>query len=98
MPRVVLVKRGEKCLLGMQMSELEEMYRHEHPDKSSDSLHAAVLRKRGRVLKEMARTFGRGISTVYRWLFRIERQGLECKHDTKSHPSYTTSSLQAMGR
>ena len=84
MPKAALVKRGEEYLPGMQLSELEETYRRERPGKSRDRLQAAVLRKRGRTLKEIARTVGRGISTVHRWLYRMEREGLERRHDTKS--------------
>ena len=69
----------------MRLSELEETYRRERPGKSRDRLQAAVLRKRGMMLKEIARTAGRGISTVHRWLSRMEREGLGGRHDGKSH-------------
>ncbi len=84
MPKETLVKRGEEYLSCMQLSELEETYRLECPDKSRDRLQATVLRKRGRMLKEIARTIGRRISTVYRWLYRMERKGLECRYYIKS--------------
>ncbi len=84
MPKEILVKRGEECLSCIQLSELEETYRREHPGKFRDRLQAAVLRKRGSVLKEIARTIGRGISTSYRWLYRMECEGLECRYDDKS--------------
>ncbi len=84
MPKETLVKGGEEYLSCIQLSDLEETYRREHPGKPRDRLQAAVLRKRGRMLKEIARTIGRGISTVYRWLYRMEREGTEGRHDTKS--------------
>ncbi|MCE2508656.1 MAG: helix-turn-helix domain-containing protein, partial [Nitrosopumilaceae archaeon] len=84
MPKAALVKRGEEYLAGVQLSELEETYRRERSGKSKDRLQAAILRKRGRLLKEIARTVGRGISTVHRWLSRMEREGLEGRHDGKS--------------
>ncbi|MYB30762.1 MAG: helix-turn-helix domain-containing protein [Cenarchaeum sp. SB0663_bin_5] len=83
MPKT-LVKKGDEYLSCVQLSELEETYRRECSGKSRDRLQAAVLRKRGRMLKEIARTLGRGISTVYRCLYRIECEDLECRHDAKS--------------
>ena len=35
-------------------------------------------------LKEIAYTIGRGFSTVYRWLYRMECEGLEYRYDAKS--------------
>ena len=84
MSKVVLVKRGDKYLPDVQLSELEEMYRCECPGKSRDSLQAAVLRKQGRTLEMMAYTMGRGISTTHRWLFRMGREGPDGRHDGKS--------------
>lgn len=84
MPKAALVKRGEEYLPGVSLAELEAMYRRERPGKSRDRLQAAVLRKRGRTLKEIARTVGRGISTVHRWLSRMGCEGLERRHDAKS--------------
>ena len=84
MPKAALVKRGEEYLPGIQLSELEEAYRREHPGKSRDRLKAAVLRKRGRTLGKIARIIGRGVGTVHRWLSRMEREGLDGRHDGKS--------------
>ena len=78
MPKETLVKRGEKYLPNVKLSELKEMYRRECPGKSEVRLQTAVLRKQDRTLKEIARTLGRGISTVHRWLYRMEYEGLEC--------------------
>ena len=84
MSKAVLVKSGDKYLPGVQISELEEMYRCERPGKSRDSLQAAVLRKQGRMLETMAYTMGHGISTTHRWLFRMVREGPDGGHDGKS--------------
>lgn len=43
-----------------------------------------MLRKCGRVLKEITHIVGREINTVHRWLYRIKHEDLECRHDTKS--------------
>ena len=71
MPKAALVKRGKEYLPGVQLPELEEMYRRERPGKSRDRLQAAVLRKRGRTLWKIARVMGRGVSTIHRWLSRM---------------------------
>ena len=52
MPKETLVKRGEEYLYSVQLSELEETYRREHSGKSKDRLQAAMLRKRGRMLRD----------------------------------------------
>lgn len=84
MAKTTLVKRGEAYLPNLQLPEIQELYRHERPGKSRDRLHAALLRKRGMILKDIFDAMGRGIGTIYRWLFRMEREGPECRHDAKS--------------
>ena len=84
MPKVTLVKMEEEYLLGMQLPELEEMYRRERPGKSRDRLQAAILRKQGRTLGKIARVMGRGVGTIHRWLSRMEREGPDGRHDGKS--------------
>ncbi|MYG76417.1 MAG: hypothetical protein F4198_12645 [Acidobacteria bacterium] len=83
MPKT-LAKRGEEYLSCVQLFELEETYRREYPSKSRNRLQAAVLRKRGRMLKEITHIVGWGINTVYRWLYRMEREGSESRHYIKS--------------
>ncbi len=75
---------GEEYLPGVQLSKLEETYRRECPGKSRDRLQVAVFRKRGCVLKEIGCTIGRGISTVYRWLYRMECDDPKSRYNTKS--------------
>ena len=84
MPKATLVKRREEYLSGIQLSEPEETYRREPPGRSGDRLQAAVLRKRGRTPEKIARTTGRGVSTVRRWLSRMERKVPDGRHDGKS--------------
>ena len=84
MPKAVRVKRGEEYLHDVSLPELEAMYRREPPGKSRDRLQAAVLRKRGETVEQIADMVGRHFSTVHRWLYRMERDGLECRHDRKS--------------
>ena len=84
MPKAVRVKRGEECLHDVPLPELEAMYRREPPGKSRDRLQAAVLRKRGEMAEQIADMVGHHSSTVHRWLYRMERDGLEYRHDRKS--------------
>ena len=83
MPKAVLVKRGEEHLPDVPLAELEGMYRHEPPGKSRDGLQAAVLRKRGKMIVEMATMSGRHPSTIHRWLHRLEREGPDGRYDRR---------------
>ena len=67
----------------MPLAELEETYRREPPGKSRDRLQAAVLRKRGKMIVEIVTISGRHPSTVHRWLYRLEREGSEGRHDRR---------------
>lgn len=59
MPKAALVKKGEECLPGVQLSELEAMYRYERPG-NRDKLQAVVLRKQDRAFWKVARVMGLG--------------------------------------
>ena len=83
-PKAVLVKRGEEHPTDVSLAELKEMHRREPPGKSRERLQAAVLRKQGRMLEKIARVMGRGVSTIHRWLSRMEREGPDGRHDGKS--------------
>ena len=83
MPKT-LVKRGEEYIPGVPLAELVETYRRKYPGKYIDRLRAAVLEWCDMALKEIVRTIGRGFSTVYRRLYRMEREGLECRYNAKS--------------
>ena len=84
MPKAVLVKRGGWYLPGVPLAELAETHRHEPPGKSGDGLQAAVPRKRGKMLAEIATLSGRHHpSTVHRWQHRLEREGPDGRHDRR---------------
>ncbi len=42
-----------------------------------------MLIKRGKMIVEMAAISGRHPSTVHRWLYRLEREGLKGRHDRR---------------
>ena len=72
MPKGVLVKRGKEYLPDVPLAELEETHRRESPGKSEDRLQAAVPRKRGKRIAEIATISGRHHpSTVHRWLYGL---------------------------
>ena len=66
----------------MPLAEPEETYRHEPPGKSRDRLQAAILRKRGEMIVEMATISGsHHPSTIHRRLHRLEREGPDVRYD-----------------
>ncbi len=81
MPKAVLMKRGDEYLPDVSLAEPEETYKHEPPGKSGDRLQAAVPRKRGKMIVEMATISGLHPSTIHRWLHRLEREGPEGGYD-----------------
>lgn len=84
MSETKLVERGEEYLPEILLDELEKIFKDEKPGKSRDRLQAAVLRKSGQVLCDIAKIVGRHKSTVSRWLLRMARGGLGHRHDKKS--------------
>ena len=84
MHRTARIKRGEEYLPKVPLPVLEATHRCEKPGKSRDRLQAAVLRKRGNKVAQIAKIVGRHSSTVSRWLRRMECEGLEARHDNKS--------------
>lgn len=81
MTKTILVKRGGEYLHDIPLSKLEEAHRREPPGKSRDRLQAAVLRKHGRMLEDIASIIGRDSSTIHRWLHRMECEGPDARHD-----------------
>ena len=82
MSKIPLAK-GAAYLKNISYSQLEAVYEREKFGKSRDRLQAALLRKEGNILKEIARIMGRGISTIYQWLYRMQNEGVESRHDHK---------------
>ena len=75
--------KGAAYLKNISYSQLETMYKHEKSGKSRERLHAALLRKEGKILEKIAVVMGRGVSTIYRWLYSMEHEGVEHRHDRK---------------
>ena len=84
MPRAKLVERGKEYLSDMSLDMLDKTHRRKKAGKSRDRLWAAVLRKCGRTLDDVSKIMGRHISTVHRWLLRLNGTDLEHRHDKKS--------------
>ena len=51
------------------------MLRRELPGKSRDRLMAAVQRKKGKQVGEIARLLGRAQGTISNWLHRLQDEG-----------------------
>ena len=81
MTKAVLVKRGDEYLPDVPLAEPEETHRHEPPGMSRDRLQAAVLRKRDKMIVEIATISGCHPSTIHRWLHRLEREGPDGRYD-----------------
>ena len=82
MSKIPLAK-GAAYLKNISYSKLETMYKREKPGKSRERLQAALLRKKGKILEEIAVILGRGVSTIYRWLYKMDHEGVEHRHDRK---------------
>ena len=84
MHRAARIKRGEEYLPKVALPAPEKMHRCEKPGKFRDRLQAAVLRKHREKIWRIAKVVGRNPSTVSRWLRRMECEGPEARHYTKS--------------
>ena len=84
MNRTRHVKRGDKFLPDVSLSELEQMRRKEPHGKTRTMLQAAVCRKKGETRSTISNGIGVTISTMHDWLLRLEEGGLERRHDRKS--------------
>ena len=78
------VKRGDKFLPDVSLSELEQMHGNEPHGKTKTMLHVAIRRKKGDILDTISKAVGIATSTIHDWLSRLEEGGLERRHDYKS--------------
>ena len=78
------VKRGDKFLPDVSLSELEQMHRNEPHGKTKTMLHVAIRRKKGDILDTISKAVGIATSTIHDWLSRLKEGGLERRHDYKS--------------
>ena len=78
------VKRGDKFLPDVSLSELEQTHRNEPHGKTKTMLHVAIRRKKGDILDTISKAVGIATSTIHDWLSRLEEGGLERRHDYKS--------------
>ena len=83
MRKATLVKSGKEYLPNVLQHELEEMCKHERSGKPRDRLQAAIHRKQGMTLEEIGKTMGRQPSTIHRWRYRAECNGLAYRYDNK---------------
>ena len=64
------VKRGDKFLPDVSLSELEQTHRNEPHGKTKTMLHVAIRRKKGDILDTISKAVGIATSTIHDWLSR----------------------------
>lgn len=60
------------------------MFGRGSPDRSGERLQAAVPEWQDGILGNVAGMVGREAGTIHRWLYRMEREGPEGRHDDRS--------------
>lgn len=81
MGRVGSTPIGEAFLPSLGISKLERLYRSEKDWRAKLRLLAAMLRKRGRTMAEIADELHVPVGTVHAWLRRLLDGGLKRLHD-----------------
>lgn len=91
---MVWLKKGNEFLINISRRELKCLYKHEKKAKSKLRLLAAIHRKDGKTLDEIAYALDKPKTTIHDWLVRLENSGLKKLHDTKQpgKPSRLTKS------
>lgn len=78
-----MIKLGDEFLKNVSKDELRLMQAREKDYKVKAMLQAAIHRKKGMLLKEIAEAVGKAASTIYGWLSRLE-SGMGRRYDLKS--------------
>ena len=78
-----MIKLGDEFLKNVSKDELRLMQAREKDYKVKAMLQAAIHRKKGMLLKEIAEAVGKAASTIYGWLSRLE-SGMGRRYDFKS--------------
>ena len=78
------VGKGDEFLCAVSRQNIKKAFKHERSGKSRERLRAALLRKEGHGMKDIADQLGRSTATVFEWLYRLDQEGLDARHDRKS--------------
>lgn len=75
--------KGKTFLSGISTAQLKKLYGAEKNAKAKVRLLAAIHRKNGRSLDEIAELTGHARSTVHNWLRRFQKRSIEAKDAIK---------------
>jgi len=81
MGRIGSTPIGEAFLPGLGVARLERLYRREKDSRAKLRLLAAMLRKKGKTMGQIADDLHTPVGTIYAWLKRIIDGGLKSLHD-----------------
>src|SRR3989338_10882749 len=80
---MVWLKKRDEYLVGISLSELKKMYHLEKNAKAKLRLLAALKRKNGNTLEEIAFSLQKPKTTIHDWLKRLDDNGLKKLYDIK---------------
>ena len=88
------LKKGNEFLLHVTVERLKKLYDHEQNAKAKLRLLAAIRRKKGESLDEIATALEKPRRTIHGWLQRFEKHKLKAVHDKNKpgRPSKLTHS------
>lgn len=77
------IKKGAHFLSNVPMEKLKKLYKGEKNLKAKLRLLAAIQRKQGKTLEDIAYSLAKPKITIHDWLKRFEQFGLKKIYDTK---------------
>ena len=77
------LKKRDEFLVDISLSELKKMYHLEKNAKAKLRLLAALKRKEGNTLEEIASSLQKPKTTIHDWLRRLEDNGVKKLYDVK---------------
>ena len=80
---MVWLKKRDEYLVGISLPELKKMYHLEKNAKAKLRLLAALKRKNGNTLEEIAFSLQKPKTTIHDWLKRLDDNGLKKLYDIK---------------
>ncbi|MBW2974961.1 IS630 family transposase [Candidatus Woesearchaeota archaeon] len=88
------LNKGKSFLPRVSLERLNSLYSKEHDAKAKLRLLAAIRRKKGESIDDIAWALEKSRRTIHGWLTRFQERGLKAKFDEKrsGRPSYLTHS------
>lgn len=95
------LRKGESFLQGVSTERLKRLYAVEKNVKAKLRLLAAVRRKKGESIDDIAKALEKPRRTIHGWLRRFEERGIKASYDKKQPgrtPRLTASQLKKLRR